>query len=200
MSTSFRGLLADWQIAHLAQSRGMITPFRYDKISQVEDRRVLSYGLSSYGYDITLSGEEFYIFRHVPGTVINPKRHNPANMEKAEIHEDEDGRYFILPHHSYANGTTPERLCLPSNVMAIAIGKSTYARTGIIANITPVEPAWEGHLTLEISNSSDADCRIYIDEGICQLVFLAGEPPELCYQKRGAKYQNQPEKVIFGRV
>jgi dCTP deaminase len=200
MITRYRGLLADWQIAILATDHGMIQPFTADKIREIDGHSAISYGLSSHGYDLRLSDKEFFVFRHVPGNVIDPKRHKPESMEKAVLQEGKSGRYFILPGNSYGLGTTPDRLKMPLNVQGQATGKSTYARSGIIVNITPVEAGWEGHLTLEFSNSSNADCRIYADEGVCQIVFLAGEPPKLCYVQRGAKYQDQPERVVFGKV
>jgi dCTP deaminase len=160
----------------------------------------LSYGTSSYGYDLRLSAAEFLIFRHVPGTVMNPKRFNPQNLEPTPLHHDEDGSYFILPAHSYGLGVALERLRVPQGITGICLGKSTYARLGIICNMTPAEAGWEGHLTLEFSNSSGADCRIYAEEGICQLLFFEGEPCDTTYKDRAGKYQDQPERVTLARV
>jgi len=187
---------------------GMITPFEPELVRRVETwegdmlRRqpVLSYGCSSYGYDLRLSPKEFLIFRHVPGTVMNPKRFNPANLEPTPLHRDEDGEFFILPAHSYGLGVALEHLAIPADVTALFIGKSTYARAGIIANLTPGEAGWKGHLTLEFSNASGADCRIYANEGVVQAVFFQGEPCATTYQDRAGKYQHQPEQVIMARV
>jgi dCTP deaminase len=186
---------------------GMIKPFQAELVSFVQDghisrlpRPVLSYGTSSYGYDIRLSAAEFLTFRHVPGTVMNPKRRNPDNLEPAPLHQDEDGRFFILPAHTYGLGVALEKLKVPPNITVICLGKSTYARLGIIVNTTPAEAAWEGHLTLEFSNSSGADCRIYAEEGICQLLFFEGDPCETTYADRSGKYQGQPERVVGARV
>ena len=188
---------------------GMIAPFEPKLVREVNKsplqepwkaRPVLSYGISSYGYDLRLSPKEFLIFRHVPGTVMNPKRFNPANLEPAQLHNDEDGDYFILPAHSYGLGVALERLKIPSNITCIFLGKSTYARLGVIANITPGEAGWEGHLTLEFSNSSGADCRIYANEGIVQALFFEGEPCETTYQDRQGKYQDQGETVVTARI
>jgi dCTP deaminase len=189
---------------------GMITPFVPELVREVDDqthwsphwqpRKVLSYGTSSYGYDLRLSPREFLIFRHIPGTVMNPKRFNPRNLESAPLHSDSDGDFFILPDHSYGLGVALERLRVPPNITVICLGKSTYARMGIIVNTTPAEASWEGHLTLEFSNSSGADCRIYAEEGICQLLFFEGEPCEVTYQDRAGKYQGQPERVTMARV
>jgi dCTP deaminase len=163
-------------------------------------RPVISYGLSSYGYDLRLSPAEFRIFRHIPGKVVDPKNFNPDNLESTALHSDESGEYFILPAHSYGLGVALERIDLPDNITVICIGKSTYARCGIIANLTPAEAAWRGHLTLEFSNSSSADCRIYANEGIVQLLFLEGEPCQVSYETRRGKYQDQPERVTLAKV
>lgn len=183
---------------------GMITPFEPSLIRKVERdktvRPVISYGMSSYGYDIRLSPAEFRIFRHIPGNVVDPKHFNPDNLEPTELHEDESGKFFILPAHSYGLGVALEKLSIPDNITVICIGKSTYARCGIIANLTPAEAAWRGHLTLEFSNSSSADCRIYANEGIVQLLFLEGEPCQVSYETRRGKYQDQSEQVTLARV
>lgn len=179
---------------------GMIQPFEPDLIRQVEDRKVLSYGCSSYGYDLRLSPKEFLVFRHVPGTVMDPKDFNHANLESVPLHEDERGSYFILPGHSYGLGVALEYLDIPSSITCLFIGKSTYARMGVIANTTPGEAGWKGHLTLEFSNSSGADCRIYANEGIVQALFFEGEPCAVSYENRSGKYQNQPERVTLARV
>ena len=189
-------LLNDIEISRLAQA-GMITPYTGTLIREVGRQGVISYGASSYGYDLRLSAREFLIFRHVPGTVINPKRFNPANLEPAELHHDEDGEFFILPGHSYGLGVALEHLNLPADVTAQFIGKSTYARCGLIANLTPGEAGWRGHLTLEFSNASGADVRIYANEGVVQAVFFRGEPCATSYEDRRGKYQDQPANVVL---
>ena len=185
-------------------SLGMLEPFQEKLIRHLEPELkkspVLSFGCSSYGYDLRLSSKEFLIFKHVPGTVMNPKKFNPANLEPTDLKEDEDGRYFILPAHSYGLGVALEKMKVPPNITVICLGKSTYARLGIIVNTTPAEASWEGHLTLEFSNSSGADCRIYADEGICQLLFFEGDPCETTYSDRQGKYQHQQEKVTLAKV
>ncbi|PPS40706.1 dCTP deaminase [Chroococcidiopsis sp. TS-821] len=193
----------DVWISHMAQ-KGMIVPFEPTLIRQVQEttlfRPVISYGLSSYGYDIRLSPVEFRIFRHIPGTVVDPKNFNPQNLEPTQLHTDSNGSYFILPAHSYGLGVALEKLAVPENITVICIGKSTYARCGIIANLTPAEAAWRGHLTLEFSNSSSADCRIYASEGVVQLLFLEGEPCATSYEARKGKYQDQPQVVTLAKV
>jgi dCTP deaminase len=180
--------------------QGMIQPFEPTLVRRVAEQPVISFGLSSYGYDIRLSPKEFRIFRHVPGTVVDPKNFNPANLEFAPLHEDANGMFFILPAHSYGLGVALERLQVPENVTVLCIGKSSYARAGIIANLTPAEAGWRGHLTLEFSNSSSADCRIYANEGVVQLLFFEGEPCDVSYETRRGKYQDQPEAVTLARV
>ena len=183
---------------------GLLNPFQPNLVRHLDaDARthpVLSFGCSSYGYDLRLSPKEFLVFRHVPGTVMNPKRFNPANLEPVELHHDEDGDYFILPAHSYGLGVALEHMKVPGNITVICLGKSTYARLGIIVNTTPAEAGWQGHLTLEFSNSSGADCRIYANEGICQLLFFEGDPCDTTYQDRSGKYQHQPERVTLARI
>lgn len=185
--------------------KGMIEPFEPSLVRQVElengqFRKVLSYGQSSFGTDIRLSNREFLVFRHIPGTVINPKRFNPKNLEPVPLQQDEDGEFFIIPAHSYGLGVALEKLKVPPHITVICVGKSSYARCGLIVNTTPAEAAWEGHLTLEFSNSSSADCRVYANEGIAQLLFLEGEPCQTTYADRNGKYQNQPHQVTLARV
>ncbi len=179
---------------------GMIAPFEPQLVRRSNNLPVISYGLSSFGYDLRLSSTDFRIFRHIPGTVVDPKDFNPENLEPAKLYTDDNGSYFILPAHSYGLGVALERLDLPDNVTVVCLGKSTYARCGIIANVTPAEAAWRGHLTLEFSNSSSADCRIYANEGIVQLLFLEGIPCEVSYESRRGKYQDQLESVVLARV
>ncbi|MBE9116811.1 dCTP deaminase [Lusitaniella coriacea LEGE 07157] len=189
----------DIWIAKMAD-KGMISPFEPKLVRRTDNLPVISYGLSSFGYDIRLSPKEFRVFRHIPGTVVDPKNFNPDNLEPVQCHQDQNGNYFILPAHSYGLGVALERLDIPDNITVLCIGKSSYARCGIIANLTPAEAGWRGHLTLEFSNSSSADCRIYANEGVVQLLFLEGEPCEVSYQQRRGKYQDQPEQVIVSRV
>lgn len=180
--------------------RGGIVPFEPAQIRRLDDRPVISYGLSSFGYDIRLSPSDFRIFRHIPGTVVDPKNFNPDNLEPAALHHDDNGEFFVLPAHSYGLGVAIERLEVPNNVTIVCVGKSTYARAGIIANITPAESGWVGYLTLEFSNSSSADCRMYAHEGVVQLLFFEGDPCEVSYEDRQGKYQDQGSQVTIARV
>jgi dCTP deaminase len=186
-------------------NKGMIHPFELKSIRSINLENnafvpVLSYGLSSYGYDIRLSPKEFLVFKRIPGTIVNPKRFNPDNLESVSLRHDSDGDYFIIPAHSYGLGIALEKLEIPNNITVLCIGKSTYARCGIIANVTPAEAGWNGVLTLEFSNSSSADCRIYANEGIVQLLFLEGEPCQTTYADRKGKYQNQIHSVTLAKV
>ncbi|WOD38616.1 dCTP deaminase [Nodosilinea sp. E11] len=195
----------DAWIAKMA-AEGMIEPFQPALVRQLAQTEtslsqpVISYGLSSYGYDIRLSPAEFRIFRHIPGTVVDPKNFSPANLEPTDLRTDESGSYFILPAHSYGLGVALEKIEVPNNISVICIGKSTYARCGIIANLTPAEAGWRGHLTLEFSNSSSADCRMYANEGVVQLIFFEGEPCQVSYDTRRGKYQDQAEQVTLARI
>lgn len=161
----------------------------------------ISYGLSSYGYDLRLSENDFRIFRPFsPGSICDPKAFDEGDLAQAQLYRDEKGSYFLLPPFSYALGVAVEKLNMPSNVVGVCLGKSTYARCGIIINCTPAEPGWSGHLTLELSNSSPCSWRIYANEGICQMLFFEGEEPEVCYASRAGKYQDQPEMVTIARL
>lgn len=197
----------EWILEQAQQ--GMITPFESRLVRRVEEKDgelsviglpVISYGLSSYGYDLRLSDVDFKIFRHIPGKIVDPKKFNPNNLESVELHSDETGKYFILPAHSYGLGVSMERLQIPANITCIFIGKSTYARCGLIWNLTPGESMWEGYLTLEVSNSSSADCKIYANEGVVQALFLEGKPCKTTYNDRAGKYQNQPQEIVLARI
>ncbi|MDJ0649823.1 MAG: dCTP deaminase [Xenococcaceae cyanobacterium MO_188.B19] len=187
-------------------TKGMIEPFEKKSIRKItgdisQDIPAISWGLSSYGYDVRLSPHDFRIFRHIPGTVVDPKNFNPKNLEQASLHTDKDGSYFIIPANSYGLGASLESIKMPPNVTAICLGKSTYARVGVIANITPLEASWHGKsITLEFSNASSADVKIYANEGVVQLLFFEGEACETTYQKRSGKYQNQGSGVTLPKV
>ena len=179
---------------------GMISPFIPAQVRQWEGIPVISYGVSSYGCDIRLSPSEFLVFKRIPGAIVDPKAFNPNNLEQAELHHDESGSYFILPANSYGLGVSLETIAMPPNVTAICMGKSTYARVGIMANTTPLNAKWFGHITLEFSNSSSSDCRIYANEGVVQLLFLEGEPCITNYNDRFGKYQGQSDRVTLAKV
>jgi dCTP deaminase len=185
---------------HLAASNGLITPFEPNQVRKVDDRKVISYGCSSSGYDICLSPKDFRIFKHVPGSIVDPKNFSEKHLEQATLHSDETGEYFVIPGNTYGLGVALERLKIPRNITVLCIGKSTYCRVGLIANLSPAEPGWEGHLTLEFSNSSNADIKLYANEGVVQLLFFDCEPCMISYSDRKGKYQAQEESVTLARV
>lgn len=187
-------------------NNGSITPFASELVRKVslengEQLPIISYGTSSYGYDLRLSPKEFKVFKHVPGTVVNPKNFSSRNLETALLHKDSYGEYFIIPANSYALGVSLERLKIPRNIIVVVIGKSTYCRCGIICNVSPIESEWEGYLTLEFSNSSSTDCMIFANEGVCQLLFFESDADcNVSYQDRHGKYQNQQHEITLPRV
>jgi dCTP deaminase len=145
---------------------------------------VISYGVSSYGYDIRVA-DEFKIFTNVNSTVVDPKGMDAASMV------DFKGAQCLIPPNSFALARSVEYFRIPRNVMTVCVGKSTYARCGIITNVTPFEPEWEGFVTLEISNTTPLPARIYANEGIAQVLFFEGDPPEISYKDKAGKYQAQ---------
>lgn len=148
-------------------------------------RPVISYGLSSYGYDVRCANE-FKVFTNFNSSVVDPKNF------KEESFFDFVGDVCVIPPNSFALARTVERLCIPRNILTLCIGKSTYARCGIIVNVTPLEPEWEGYVTLELSNTTPLPAKIYADEGIAQMLFFeADEVCEVSYKDRDGKYQNQ---------
>ena len=193
-------VLADWEIKKLALEDEMITPFVDHLVNKQEERKLLSYGLSSYGYDIRLSPKQCLIFGKIQAGDCDPKDFDPDILRPTELLEDEHGQYFLLPPYGYCLGVAYERLKLPRDVTVVAVGKSTYARSGILVNITPAESGWQGYLTLEISNCTGLYNRIYANEGITQLLFYRGNPCEVSYQDRKGKYQDQPYEVVFSQV
>lgn len=195
-------ILNDWQIEEEAQ-KGMLDPFEPSQVRRVRtqstDYPVVSYGCSSFGYDIRLSPKDVQIFARTPGEVIDVKKFKAKGLRPAiALSDDGDSSYVIIPGHSYALGVSVERFQMPSDVIGVCYGKSTYARAGIIVNCTPLEPGWVGHLTLEFSNSSPADVRMYLGEGCAQIQFHRGDRPSSNYS--GRKYQAQGEQVVLPRI
>lgn len=189
-------ILADYQIKHRVISKQLgIEPFVPRK--ENHERTAISYGLSSFGYDLRLSPNEFLIFRHIPGEILNPKSFNPDFLEPTPLVETPYGSAFVLPGHSYGLGVSLERLRIPRDCITICLGKSSYARCGLIVNVTPFEPDWEGYPTLEITNCSSADAYVFANEGICQIIFLNGYTPEQGYGN--GKYQYQDERVVTSK-
>jgi len=176
----------DHWIRKMAKEHGMIEPFVEGQVSQ----GVISYGLSSYGYDIRVA-DEFKIFTNVHSAIVDPKHFDPKSMV------DFKGDVCIIPPNSFALGRTIEYFRIPRNVLTICVGKSTYARCGLIVNVTPFEPTWEGYVTLEISNTTPLPAKIYANEGIAQvLFFVADEECETSYKDKKGKYDKQTGIVL----
>jgi dCTP deaminase len=174
-------------------AQGMIEPFEAAQVKEVAGRRVVSYGTSSYGYDIRCS-DEFKIFTNINSTIVDPKAFD------AKSFVDFKGEVCIIPPNSFALARTVELFRIPRSVLTICLGKSTYARCGIIVNVTPLEPEWQGHVTLEFSNTTPLPAKIYAGEGCAQVIFL--ESDEICetsYRDRGGKYQDQ-QGVTLPRI
>jgi dCTP deaminase len=172
---------ADRWIKHMALEHGMIEPFEDRQVR----RGVVSYGLSSYGYDVRVA-DEFKVFTNVYNTVVDPKAFDPQSF--VDIRAD----VCTIPPNSFALASTVEYFRIPRDVLTICLGKSTYARCGIIVNVTPFEPEWEGHVTIEISNTTPLPAKIYAREGIAQVLFFqSDEPCEISYKDKSGKYQAQ---------
>ena len=168
----------------MALEHGMIEPF----VDRQTREGVISYGLSSYGYDARVA-PEFRIFTNVDNAIVDPKNFS------AQSFVERDGDTCVIPPNSFALARTIEYFRIPRDVLVICLGKSTYARCGMIVNVTPLEPEWEGHVTLEISNTTPLPARVYANEGICQFLFLKGEaPPEVSYADRKGKYMRQTRR------
>jgi len=175
------GVKPDHWITKMSKEKGMIEPF---VDSQIRDG-VISYGVSSYGYDIRVA-DEFKIFTNVYSTIVDPKAFDPRSMV------DFKGKICIIPPNSFALARTVEYFRIPRTIFTICVGKSTYARCGIIINVTPFEPEWEGYVTLEISNTTPLPAKIYANEGIAQVIFFEGdEECKISYADKKGKYQYQ---------
>ena len=174
-------VMPDHWIRQQAMEKGMIEPF----VESQKRDGVVSYGLSSYGYDARCS-ENFKVFTNVDSAIVDPKAFSPASFV------DRTGPVCIIPPNSFALTNTVEYFRIPRDVLVICLGKSTYARCGIIVNVTPLEPEWEGQVTIEISNTTPLPAKIYAGEGICQFLFLKGESPcEISYADKAGKYMGQ---------
>ena len=176
---------SDKWIRRMAEQHGMIDPFEPGQVRERDGSRLVSYGTSSYGYDVRCANE-FKVFTNINSTIVDPK----AFDERSFIDVTSD--VCIIPPNSFALARTVEYFRIPRSVLTICLGKSTYARCGIIVNVTPLEPEWEGHVTLEFSNTTPLPAKIYANEGACQFLFLQGnEPCETSYADRAGKYMGQ---------
>ena len=174
-------VLSDKWIRKMASEHKMISPF-VDK--QIRENKI-SYGLSSFGYDARVSNE-FKIFTNVNSEIVDPKNFKASNFVTKNVSE------CIIPPNSFVLASTVEYFKIPKDVLVVCLGKSTYARCGIIVNVTPLEPGWEGHVTLEFSNTTPLPAKVYANEGVAQFIFLKGnETPETTYSDRNGKYMGQ---------
>ena len=166
-------------------ANGMIEPFEPRQISQTQNGKVISYGVSSYGYDVRCA-PEFKVFTNLNSTIVDPKNFDAGSFV------DISGDSCIIPPNSFALSRTLEYFRIPRGVLTVCLGKSTYARCGIIVNVTPLEPEWEGHVTLEFSNTTPLPAKIYAGEGVAQMLFFAADGEcEISYKDRAGKYQGQ---------
>lgn len=191
-------VLSDKQIHDLCinntGSSPLIEPFVNGQIKENEKgEKIVSYGLSSFGYDLRL-GRKFKIFTNVNNSIIDPKNFTEDSFV------DFEGDVCIIPPNSFVLAYSEERIALPRNVVGIVLGKSTYARCGISCLATPLEPEWEGHVTLEFANTTPLPAMLYAGEGSCQVVFLQGEDCLVSYKDRNGKYNNQEAKPVIPKV
>jgi len=176
---------SDKWIKRMVSEEGMIDPFEPRQVRKNGEKRLISYGTSSYGYDVRCSNE-FKIFTNINSATVDPKNFDETSF--VNLVSDE----CVIPPNSFALASTIEYFKIPRNVLTICLGKSTYARCGIIVNVTPLEPEWEGHVTLEFSNTTSLPAKIYANEGVAQMIFLeSDEECETSYKDRGGKYQGQ---------
>ena len=169
----------------MAESHGLIDPFEAQQVRELEGAKIISFGTSSYGYDMRCA-PEFKVFTNINSTIVDPKDFDSGSFV------DVDGAVCVIPPNSFALARTVEYFRIPRDILTICLGKSTYARCGIIVNVTPLEPEWEGHVTLEFSNSTPLPAKIYANEGVAQVIFLqSDEDCEVSYKDRGGKYQGQ---------
>ena len=183
---SYMSIKSDRWIKYMAEHEGMIEPFEAQQVRKINGKKVISFGTSSYGYDAR-SSTEFKIFTNVHTTsVVDPKDFDETSFVSV------DEPFCIIPPNSFALARTIEYFRIPSNVLTVCLGKSTYARCGIIVNVTPLEPEWEGHVTLEFSNTTPLPAKVYANEGAAQMLFYqSDEQCEITYKQRDGKYMGQ---------
>lgn len=184
---------SDIWLRKMATEYKMIDPFLPELVRETNGNRIISAGSSSYGYDMRLADDGFRVFSPIHSREIDPKNFDESSLVEAPLHEAEDGsRYYLMPPHSYALGVTVETFRMPRNVTGICMCKSTYARAGLMLNTTPLEAGWTGRLVIELGNLADLPLRVYVGEGIGQVIFLeSDEDCDVSYEDRGGKYQGQ---------
>ena len=176
---------ADRWIREMSETQGMIEPYEPGQVREANGQKLISYGTSSYGYDVRCS-RQFKVFTNINSATVDPKNFDEGSFV------DVENDVCIIPPNSFALASTMEYFRIPRDVLVVCLGKSTYARCGIIVNVTPLEPEWEGHVTLEFSNTTTLPAKIYAGEGVAQMLFFqSDEPCEVTYRMRGGKYQGQ---------
>ena len=184
---------SDLWIRRAADEQQLIAPFEPRLIRKQDERRIISAGASSYGYDMRLADDGFRVFTPVHGREIDPKKFDEESLVEPPIRTTDDGsRYYLMPPHSYALGVSVETFNMPRRVTGICLGKSTYARAGLLVNTTPLEAGWTGRLVIELGNLANLPIRVYVGEGIGQVLFFeSDEDCDVSYDDRGGKYQGQ---------
>ncbi len=193
---------SDLWLRKMAEEHKMIEPFLPELLREVDGNKIISAGSSSYGYDMRLADDGFRVFSPIRGFEIDPKKFDEDSLIEPPLRTAEDGasQYYVLPPHHYGLGVTVETFKMPRNVTGVALGKSTYARAGLLVNTTPLEAGWTGRLVVEIANLANLPLRVYVNEGIGQILFF--ESDENCatsYKDRGGKYQGQTG-LTFAKV
>ena len=188
--SEYMGIKSDTWIRRMAEERAMISPFEPGQVRVRDGERIVSYGTSSYGYDVRCA-REFKIFTNINSSMVDPKDFDHQSFV------DVESDVCIIPPNSFALARTVEYFKIPREVLTICLGKSTYARCGIIVNVTPLEPEWEGHVTLEFSNTTPLPAKIYANEGVAQMLFLGADAVcETSYADRNGKYMGQTGVVV----
>jgi len=192
---------SDAWIRRMAEEQQLISPFEAKLVRQVDGRRIISAGASSYGYDMRLADDGFRVFHPIHGGEIDPKNFDESSLLEPLLRNSTDGStYYLMPPHSYALGVTVETFRMPRTVTGICLGKSTYARAGLLVNATPLEAGWHGRLVIELGNLANLPLRVYVNEGIGQVILLESDDDcETSYEDRGGKYQGQTG-LTYSRV
>lgn len=196
-------ILTDKEIAHYQEIENMIDPFVPQQTRDKDGRKVISYGLSSFGYDIRIGDEIYETARGIEHYSMDPKDPTDQRPQWKLLPNvtGKHGRHVTISPHGFALGVSIERFSIPRDVLGVCLGKSTYARCGLIVNVTPLEPEWQGFLTIELHNTTTRPVRVYIEEGIAQILFHKGAcAPMVTYADRAGKYQGQPQRPVFAKV
>lgn len=189
-------MINDTRIIELNNSYNLIVPFVSSLVRYQEGKKVISYGLSSFGYDIRLSSVPLLFFQSSQ-ILVDPKNFNPKAVQELSQYDQD---YFLMPPQSTALGVSLERITMPNNLTALVVGKSTYARCGLLVNVTPLEAGWKGFITMELTNLSKSPLKVYHSEGIAQLLFFEGQKASVTYDDRQGKYQNQGCEIVFPKI